>query len=423
MSKYTTPDRAVQCIKSGDRVFIHSVAAAPQTLIKAMTARAPELKNVEIVHLHTEGEAPYSKPEYKDSFHVNAFFVGANVRKCLADGHADYIPVFLSEVPALFRKGVLPLDVALLNVSPPDKHGFCTLGVAVDVARAAFEMAKTVVAQINPHMPRTQGDALIHVNDIDFMFEVDEPLHEVQMPQLTEEDRAIGRHIAELVEDGATIQMGIGSIPNAVLASLTNHKDLGVHTEMFSDGVIPLVESGVINGRLKVKHPGRIVAGFVMGTRKLYDFIDDNPQVLMLDIAYVNDTSVIRRNPKVTAVNSAIEVDLTGQVCADSIGMRQYSGVGGQMDFIRGASLSEGGKPIIALPSQTKRGESKIVPFLKQGAGVTSTRAHVHYIVTEFGVANLYGKNMRQRASELIKIAHPDHRESLERSAYERFHC
>jgi acyl-CoA hydrolase len=422
MTKSATADQAVQCIKSDDRVFIHSVAAAPQTLIKAMTARAPELKNVEIVHLHTEGAAPYAAAEFKDSFHVNAFFVGSNIRPSLAEGHADYIPVFLSEVPALFRKGVLPLDVAMLNVSPPDKHGFCTLGVSIDVARAAFETAKCVIAQINPHVPRTQGDALIHTNDIDFMVEVDEPLHEVQMPKLTEEDRAIGRHIAELVDDGATIQMGIGSIPNAVLASLTDHKDLGVHTEMFSDGVIPLVESGVINGRRKVKHPGRMVAGFVMGTRKLYDFIDDNPQVLMLDIGYVNDTAVIRRNPKVTAVNSAIEVDLTGQVCADSIGMRQYSGVGGQMDFIRGASLSEGGKPIIALPSQTKRGESKIVPFLKQGAGVTSTRAHVHYIVTEFGVANLYGKNMRQRASELIKIAHPDHREALERAAHERFH-
>ncbi|MBV9241562.1 MAG: 4-hydroxybutyrate CoA-transferase [Acidobacteria bacterium] len=423
MTKTTTAEHAVQCINSGDRVFIHSVAAAPQTLIKAMMARAPELRNVEIVHLHTEGDAPYAKAEFSESFHVNAFFVGANVRGALQEGHADYIPVFLSEVPALFRKGVLPLDVALLNVSPPDKHGFCTLGVAVDVARAAFETAKCVVAQINPHMPRTQGDALIHVNDIDFMVEVDEPLHEVQMPQLTEEDRAIGRHIAALVEDGATIQMGIGSIPNAVLAALGDHKDLGVHTEMFSDGVIPLVENGVINGRLKVKHPGRMVAGFVMGTRKLYDFIDDNPQVLMLDIAYVNDTAVIRRNPKVTAVNSAIEVDLTGQVCADSIGMRQYSGVGGQMDFIRGASLSEGGKPIIALPSQTKRGESKIVPHLKEGAGITSTRAHVHYIVTEFGVANLYGLNLRQRASELIKIAHPDHREALEKAAHDRFHC
>jgi 4-hydroxybutyrate CoA-transferase len=423
MNKTSTPEQAVQCIKSGDRVFIHSVAAAPQTLIRAMTARAPELRNVEIVHLHTEGEAPYAKAELAESFHVNAFFVGANVRTALAEGHADYIPVFLSEVPALFRRGVLPLDVALLNVSPPDKHGFCTLGVAVDVARAAFETAKCVVAQVNPQMPRTQGDALIHVNDIDVMVEVDEPLHEVQMPELTENDRAIGRHIAEIIEDGATIQMGIGSIPNAVLASLGDHKDIGVHTEMFSDGVISLVEKGVINGRCKVKHPGRMVAGFVMGTKKLYDFIDDNPQVLMLDIAYVNDTAVIRRNPKVTAVNSAIEVDLTGQVCADSIGTRQYSGVGGQMDFIRGASLSEGGKPIIALPSTTAKGESKIVPFLKQGAGVVTTRAHVHYIVTEHGVANLYGKNLRQRASELIRIAHPDHREALERAAHERFHC
>jgi len=423
MSKLATPRQAVQCITSGDRVFIHSVAAAPQALIRAMMERAPELKSVEIVHLHTEGDAPYARAEFKESFHVNAFFVGANVRAGIQEGHCNYIPVFLSEVPNLFRKGVLPLDVALLNVSPPDKHGFCTLGVAVDVARAAFETAKCVVAQINPHMPRTQGDALIHIDEIDYMVEVDEPLHEVQMPRLTDEDRSIGKHIAGLVENGATIQMGIGSIPNAVLASLGDHKDLGVHTEMFSDGVIPLVEKGVINGRMKVKHPGRMVAGFVMGTRKLYDFIDDNPQVLMLDIAYVNDTSVIRRNPKVTAVNSAIEVDLTGQVCADSIGMRQYSGVGGQMDFIRGASLSEGGKPIIALPSQTKLGESKIVPFLKQGAGVTSTRAHVHYIVTEFGVANLYGKNLRQRASELIKIAHPNHREALERAAHDRFHC
>lgn len=421
MFKFFTAEQAVQCIESGDRVFIHSVAAAPQALIKAMTARAPELRNVEIVHLHTEGPAPYAASELKESFHVNAFFVGANVRGALAQGHADYVPVFLSEVPNLFRRGILPLDVALLNVSPPDKHGFCTLGVAVDVARAAFETAKTVVAQINPRMPRTQGDALIHVDDIDVMVEVDEPLHEVQMPKLTEIDCAIGKHIAEIIEDGATLQMGIGSIPNAVLAALGDHKDLGVHTEMFSDGVIPLVEKGVINGRLKVMHPGRMVAGFVMGTQKLYDFIDDNPQVLMLDIAYVNDTSVIRRNPKVTAVNSAIEVDLTGQVCADSIGTRQYSGVGGQMDFIRGASLSEGGKPIIALPSTTNRGESKIVPWLKQGAGVVTTRAHVHYIITEYGVANLYGKNLKQRAIELISIAHPNHRELLERAAHERF--
>ncbi|MBP9663240.1 MAG: hypothetical protein KBD94_01370 [Pyrinomonadaceae bacterium] len=421
MKKFTTAEQAVQCIKSGDRVFIHSVAAAPQHLIRAMTDRAPELRNVEIVHLHTEGEAPYAAAELRDSFHVNALFVGGNVRTALKEGHADYIPVFLSEVPNLFRRGILPLDVAMLHVSPPDKHGFCTLGVSIDVARAAFETAKCVIAQVNPRMPRTQGDALIHVSDIHAMVEVDEPLFEVAMPELTDADLAIGRHIAEIIDDGATMQMGIGSIPNAVLAALGNHKDLGVHTEMFSDGVIPLVESGVINGRLKAKHPGRMVAGFVMGTQRLYDFIDDNPQVLMLDIAYVNDTAVIRRNPKVTAVNSAIEIDLTGQICADSIGMRQYSGVGGQMDFIRGASLSEGGKPIIALQSTTTKGESKIVPFLKVGAGVVSTRAHVHYIVTEFGVANLYGLNLRQRASELVKIAHPDHRDALDEAAFERF--
>ncbi|MFT3745220.1 MAG: acetyl-CoA hydrolase/transferase C-terminal domain-containing protein [Pyrinomonadaceae bacterium] len=413
---------AVKVIKSRDRVFIHGVAAAPQELIRAMTDRASELRDVEIVHLHTEGKAPYTDPECSASFRVNAFFVGANVRNALRDGRADYIPVFLSEIPALFRKGVLPINVALINVSPPDKHGFCSLGVSVDITRAAVECADYVIAQINPRMPRTLGDSLLPLNSIDAIVDVVEELHEAPPPELTDVDRAIGRHIAEMIDDGSTLQMGIGSIPNAVLASLNNHKDLGIHTEMFSDGLINLVESGVVNGSKKVKHPGKIVSGFVMGTRRVYDFIDDNQQVLMLDIAYVNDTAVIRRNPKVIAVNSAIEVDMTGQVCADSIGIYQYSGVGGQMDFIRGASLSEGGKPIIALPSTTKRGESKIVPFIKEGAGVVSTRAHVHYIATEFGVANLYGKNLRQRASELIQIAHPDHREALERAAFERFH-
>lgn len=413
---------AVKAIKSNDRVFIHGVAAAPQQLIRAMTDHADELRDVEIVHLHTEGKAPYADPEFAESFRVNAFFVGANVRQALREGRADYVPVFLSEIPALFRKGVLPVNVALINVSPPDKHGFCSLGVSVDITRAAVECADYVIAQVNPRMPRTLGDALLPLASIDAVVEVSEELHEAPPPELTDVDRAIGQHIAEMIEDGSTLQMGIGSIPNAVLASLTNHKDLGIHTEMFSDGLINLVESGVVNGSKKTKHPGKIVSGFVMGTRRVYDFIDDNQQVLMLDIAYVNDTAVIRRNPKVIAVNSAIEVDLTGQVCADSIGTYQYSGVGGQMDFIRGASLSEGGKPIIALPSTTKRGESKIVPFLKEGAGVVSTRAHVHYIATEFGVANLYGKNLRQRASELIKIAHPSHREALERAAFERFH-
>jgi len=422
MTKIMTAEDAVGIIKSGDRVFIHGVAAAPIQLIEAMTGRAAELRNVEIVHLHTEGDAPYARPEFEDSFRVNAFFVGGNVRKAVQEGRGDYIPVFLSEIPALFRKGILPLDVALIHVSPPDKHGFCSLGVSVDVARAAVETAKVVIAQINPNMPRTIGDALVAVRDVDVFVEVDTPLPEHPLPVLSDTDRAIGLHIAELIDDGATLQMGIGTISNAVLSSLTNHKHIGVHTEMFSDGLIDLVESGVVTGERKIKHPGKIVAGFVMGTRRLYDFVDDNPQVLMLDIAYVNDSAVIRRNPRVTAINSAIEVDLTGQVCADSIGMKQYSGVGGQMDFIRGASLSEEGKPIIALPSTTAHGESKIVPFLKQGAGVVSTRAHVHFIVTEYGVANLYGKNLRQRAAELVKIAHPDHRETLDRAVFDRFH-
>jgi acyl-CoA hydrolase len=421
MPKTATAAEAVKIINSGDRVFVHGVAAAPRVLIEAMVDRAAELRDVELVHLHTEGRARYADPEFADSFRVNAFFVGANVRSAIGEGRGDYIPIFLSEIPALFRQGVLPLNVALIHVSPPDKHGFCSLGVSVDIARAAVECADHVIAQVNPRMPRTHGDSLVSVDDIDFLVEVDEPLHEAPPPQLSDIDRAIGRNVADMIDDGATLQMGIGSIPNAVLAALTDHKDLGIHTEMFSDGLIGLVESGVVNGKKKVKHPGKIVAGFVMGTRRVYDFVDDNPQVLMLDIAYVNDASVIRRNPKVTAINSAIEVDLTGQVCADSIGTVQFSGVGGQMDFIRGASLSEGGKPIIALPSTTSRGESKIVPFLKHGAGVVTTRAHVHYIVTEFGTANLYGKNLRQRAAELVRIAHPDHREALERAMHERF--
>jgi len=415
------PEEAVSCIKSGDRVFIHSVAAAPHQLIRAMTNRAPELKDVEVVHIHTEGDAPYVAPEYAGSFCTNCMFVGANVREALTTGRADYIPVFLSEVPALFRQKILPIDVALIQVSPPDKHGYCSLGVSVDVSRAAVQMAKHVVAQINPNMPRTHGDGLIHISRIDAMIEVDDPIPEVIPRPLTEVEKAIGKNIAGLVDDGATLQMGIGAIPDAVLASLTNHKNLGIHTEMFSDGLIELVEKGVVNGKKKKKHPEKIVASFVMGTNKLYRFIDDNPLVQMLDVAYVNDTAVIRRNPKVTAINSAIEVDLTGQVCADSIGTRQYSGVGGQMDFMRGASLSEGGKPIIALSSTTRKGSSRIVPYLKIGAGVVTTRAHVHYVVTEYGVANLYGKNLRQRAKALIQIAHPNHREWLEKEAFDRF--
>lgn len=419
--KLVTAEEAVKTINSRERVFIQSVAAAPQTLIRALTARASELRGVEIYHLHTEGDAPYTATEYAASFHTNALFVGANVRKAIASGEADYIPAFLSEVPLLFRREILPIDTALVHVSPPDRHGYCSLGTSVDVSLAGVQMAEKVVAQINRKMPRTHGDGLIHIKEIDFAVEVDDDLPEVRSINLTEQETAIGRNCAALIQDGATLQMGIGAIPNAVLKALENHQNLGVHTEMFSDGLIDLVESGVVNNDRKRIHPGKVVSSFVMGTRRLYDFIDDNPEIVLLDVAYVNDPAVIRRNPQVTAVNSAIEVDLTGQVCADSIGTRVYSGVGGQMDFIRGASLSEGGKPIIALPSVTAKGESKIIAFLKEGAGVVTTRAHVHFVVTEYGAANLYGKTLRQRARALIDIAHPNHREELERQAFERF--
>ncbi|MBX7169555.1 MAG: hypothetical protein K1X72_01285 [Pyrinomonadaceae bacterium] len=419
--KIVSAEEAVKNIKSGDHVFIQSVAAAPQTLISAMTARANELQNVEIYHLHTEGKAPYSEHQYKESFHTNSFFIGGNVRKAIELGEADFIPCFLSEVPLLMRRGRIPIDVALIHVSPPDRHGYCSLGTSIDVTLAGVQTANTVIAQVNPKMPRTHGDGLLHVGEIDFAVEVEDEIPELPLAQPTPEEIAIGKYCAELVENGATLQMGIGAIPNAVLLALTDHKDLGVHTEMFSDGLIPLLESGVVNGCKKKIHPKKVVASFVMGTRKLYEFIDDNPEIAMLDVAYVNDPAVIRRNPKVTAINSAIEVDLTGQVCADSIGSRMYSGVGGQIDFIRGASLSEGGKPIIALPSTTAKGQSKIVPFLKEGAGVVTTRANVHWVVTEYGAVNLYGKTLRQRAIELISIAHPDHREDLAKAAFERF--
>lgn len=420
-ANYVSADTAVTAIQSGQRVFIHSVAAAPQLLITAMTARAHELRAVEVVHLHTEGLAPYAAPEHGQSFRTNTLFVGENLRAAVNTGCADYVPIFLSEVPNLFRRGILPIDVALIQVSPPDRHGFCSLGISVDVTVAAVQMARLVIAQVNPHMPRTYGDGLIHQSRISALVACADPLPEraARAPGVIE--LAIGKHCAEIIEDGATLQMGIGTIPDAVLAALGNHRGLGVHTEMFSDGVVDLVERGVITGEHKVIEPGRIVAGFVHGTRRLYDFIDENPLVHLHDIGYVNDTAVIRKNPKVTAINSAIEVDLTGQVCADSIGSRQYSGVGGQMDFMRGAALSQGGKPIIALPSTSRRGQSRIVPLLQPGAGVTTTRAHVHYVVTEYGVADLYGKNLRQRAGALINIAHPDHRETLTAAAHQRF--
>lgn len=419
--RIVTADEAVAGIRSGNRVFVQTAAATPTKLVEAMTRNVGTLSDVHVYHLHTEGPAPYVEEDAAGSFHTHAFFVGTNIRKAIENGRADYVPIFLSEIPRLFNKRIIPLDVALIHVSPPDRHGFCSLGVSVDATRAAIHNASMVLAQINPNMPRTHGDGIIHVSEIDFAVQCEDPIYEHTPSELSEKELEIGRYCASLIEDGATLQMGIGSIPDAVLASLDGHRDIGIHTEMFSDGVLPLIESGVVNNSRKRVHPDKVVATFAMGTRKLYDFMDDNPMLVMLDVAYVNDTAVIRRNPRVTAINSAIEIDLTGQICADSIGTRQYSGVGGQMDFIRGASLSEDGKPIIALPSTTRSGISRINATLRDGAGVVTTRAHAHYVVTEYGVANLYGKGLRERAAELIRIAHPDHRESLERAAFERF--
>jgi 4-hydroxybutyrate CoA-transferase len=419
--KFIAAEEALSLIKNNHRVFIHGGCATPQALVDALTARHSELKNVEITHLHTEGTAPYANPAYGSAFRVNVFFVGKNVRPHINETNVQYIPMFLSEIPLYMRSGKFPVDVALVQVSPPDAHGFCSLGISVDIAKAACDMAQTIVALVNPNMPRSLGDSFIHQSKITAAVYSENAIYECSNAALTATENAIGRHVAALVEDGATLQMGIGGIPNAVLSFLGNHKNLGVHTEMFSDGILPLVSTGVINGKAKTKHPGKIVSSFAMGTRKLYDFIHDNPEVAMLDVAYVNDTSVIRKNKKVTAINSAIEIDLTGQVCADSIGTEIYSGVGGQMDFMRGAALSEGGKPIIALGSVTAKGLSKIVPVLKSGAGVVTTRAHVHYVATEFGVADLYGKNIAQRAKALIEIAHPDHREALEREAHQLY--
>lgn len=420
--RYLSAAEAVASVQSRQRVFVHGGAATPQALLRALSLRASELRDVEFVHLHTEGESPCTAEGLAASFRSNALFLGANLRDAVARGDADYVPAFLSEMPGLFRQRVLPLDTALVHVSPPDRHGYCSLGVSVDIARAAVDSAAVVIAQVNPRMPRTHGDGLVHHSRFAAAVAVDEQLPGHEVLPCSDLELAIGRHCAALIEDGATLQMGIGSIPDAVLASLDGHRDLGVHTEMFADGVLRLVERGVITGRRKAVHPGKLVAGFVVGSRAVYDFLDDNPQVAMLDIGYVNDPNVIRRNPKVVAINSAIEIDLTGQVCADSIGTKMWSGVGGQMDFMRGAALSPGGKPIIAMRSVTSRGQSRIVPMLRAGAGVVTTRAHVHWVVTEHGAVDLRGKNLRQRAKALISVAHPDHREELERQARERFH-
>lgn len=418
---YISSEEAVSVIKSGERVFIHGGCATPQRLVTALAQRHKELAEVEITHLHTEGEAPYANPAYAKAFRVNAFFIGKNVRPYVNQVNVQYIPMFLSEIPIYMRSGKFRIGTAIVQVSPPDAHGFCSLGISVDIAKAACEVATRIIALVNPNMPRSLGDSFIHQSRITAAVYAADHIFECPALQTNDIDIAIGKNVAALVEDGATLQMGIGGIPNAVLQFLDSHKNLGVHTEMFSDGILPLVKSGVINGKLKTKHPGKIVSSFAMGTRALYDFINDNPEIAMLDVAYVNDTSVIRKNRKVTAINSAIEIDLTGQVCADSIGTTIFSGVGGQMDFMRGAALSEGGKPILGLASSTAKGITKIVPVLKTGAGVVTTRAHVHHVVTEYGAVDLYGLNIAQRAKAMISIAHPDHRENLEREAYKLY--
>lgn len=419
MYKTLSAEEAVKIIKSNDRVYIQAAAAAPQQLINAMSARHEELRNVEICQLHTEGSAPYANPEFAKSFHVNSFFIGKNVRHTLKAGNGSYTPVFLSEVPLLFKQNIIDLDVVLIHVSVPDQHGYCSLGVSVEATLAAIDNATTVIAQVNKNMPRTHGAGIIHHTEIDYFVECDDEIPTMEMSVPTDIESKIGDHVAGLIEDRSTLQMGIGSIPNAVLTRLTNHKDLGLHTEMFSDGVIDLILNDVINGNYKKINRGRALTTFLIGSKRLYDYVDDNPFVEMRASNYTNNTSYIKQNPRMVAINSAIEIDVTGQVCADSIGASMYSGVGGQMDFIRGASLSKGGKAIIALPSVTRKGISRIVPFLKNGAGVVTTRAHVHYVVTEYGIANLYGKTIKERVKALVNIAHPNHREGIEKSYFE----
>ncbi|MBI3977698.1 MAG: acetyl-CoA hydrolase/transferase family protein [Chloroflexi bacterium] len=420
--RWVDPAEAVAVVESGWRVFVQGGCSTPTALVEALTARGRALSNVEVVHIHTEGPAPYVSPELAGHFRHRALFIGSNVRSAINEGFADYSPVFLSDIPALFQSGRLPLDVALLHLSPPDAHGYCSFGLSVDCSKAAAESARIVIAQINPQMPRTLGDSFLHLSQIDYAVAVDAPPYTLRPEPVDEVARRIGECAAGLVEDGATLQIGIGAIPNAVLAALHGRSDLGVHSEMFSDGVLDLVEAGVITGARKTLHPRKIVATFLMGSRHLYEFVHDNPAVEMRPVEYTNDTRIIRQQHKMTAINSALQIDLTGQVCAESIGLRLYSGVGGQMDFLRGAALAVDGKPIIALPSTALGGRaSRIVPTLPAGAGVTTTRAHVHYVVTEYGVANLHGLSLRERAGRLIELAHPDFRPELRALARRHF--
>ncbi|CAM4898751.1 unnamed protein product [Rotaria socialis] len=414
-------DKGLSSIKSGSRIFIHGCGGTPQHLNRLLAERANELRRVEIMGVLALDNT-FTDPKLESSFFVNTLFASGFVRPCIANGTASYIPALLSEMPRLFDENILPLDAAVIQVSPPDIHGYCSLGISIEVTRAALRNAKKVFAQINRNMPRVHGDTFVHMNQIDAYVEHDEPLIEVDYSkEISDVEKAIGKHVAELIDDRSTLQMGIGTIPDCVLKCLENHKDLSIASEMISDGVMNLIQKGVVTNRYKKFHPGITTCTFILGTKKLYNFVDDNPNVIVLDVGITNDPTEIRRNSKMCAINAAIEVDLTGQVCADSIGQMHYSGVGGQMDFMRGAALSHEGKPILVLPSQTTKGISRIVNTLKEGAGVTTTRAHVHYVVTEYGVANLFGKNYQQRAKALIELAHPDHREALDRAAHKRF--
>lgn len=421
--KYVSPSEAVGLIDSGDSIYIQGSTSIPEVLSQALADRGNELKNVTIYAAFAVGrrEAPFCKPEYKEAFNVKSLFVANNIRRWLADGYGTTIPAFLGEIPAMFRDGTLPLDAVFLNVSPPDKDGYCSFGVSADLAVSALECARKVIVQINKAMPYSYGDALIHVSRIDAAVEVDDPLVEVPTAVPTETDSAIGRHIAELIPDGATLQIGVGGIPNAVLSALKDHQHLGLHTEAMTDGVLPLLESGVIDNSQKTVCPGISVASLALGSKRLYEYMDYRKDLLLKDVAWTNAPFRIAQNPKVMAINSAVEVDLTGQVCADSIGTRIISGVGGQHDFMYGGSLSEGGKTFIAIPSMTEKGRSKISPVLTEGAGVVTTRHMVQHIVTEYGVASLRGKSLAERARALVSIAHPSVREELERAAYERF--
>ncbi len=423
-TKFVTADEAVKVIKSGDSVYLHANCSFPKTLVDAMCRRYKELKNVKILQLMTFLNAPFALPEMEGHFHLVSLFTGPNVRKAVNEGRADFVPVFLSEIPWLIQSKKLPVDVTMLHLSPPDEHGYCSFSISNECAKTAAENSKTIIALINPRMPRVLGDNFIHIDKIDYAVEINEPIPELVSDKDAGEDihiyERIGQYISDMIEDGSTLQMGIGLIPDTVLQFLHEKKNLGIHTEMFSDNLIDLIDSGVVNGEKKTLLPGKVVASFILGSQKVFDYMDDNPVFEFRPTLFVNDPFTISRNDKMISINSALEVDITGQVCADSIGPRNYSGFGGQVDFIRGAARSEGGKPIIAFTSTAKNGTiSRITPFLKPGAGVTTTRGDVHYVVTEYGVADLYGKPVSERVKSLIKIAHPNFRDELERYAKE----